>query len=79
MARRTNKKRKKTAILITTLHKKHYFAHEYPLSGNLVGISHFTELNLGVMIRSWRDFCLEEGTRVNLSRFNILTCKCILQ
>ena len=40
LAGRTNKKKKKTAILIATLHKKHYFAHEYLLSGKLVGTDH---------------------------------------
>ena len=35
---RTNKK-EKTAILIATLHKKHYFAHEYLLNEELVGVN----------------------------------------
>ena len=33
-------KKKETAILIATLHKKHYFRHEYLLNGELVGINY---------------------------------------
>ena len=45
VAGRTNKqtnkqKTKKMAILIATLHKKNYFAHEYLLNGELVGINY---------------------------------------
>ena len=38
VAGRTNKK-EKTTILLATLHKKHYFAHEYLLNGELVGVN----------------------------------------
>ena len=38
VAGRTNKK-DKTTILLATLHKKHYFAHEYLLNGELVGVN----------------------------------------
>ena len=36
------KKKKKTAILIVAFHKKHYFAHEYLLNGNLVVINYLS-------------------------------------
>ena len=37
VAGRTNKKRKEKAILMATLHEKHYFAHGYLLSSKFFG------------------------------------------